>query len=173
MAGAGREVDATGEPAWKAVYAKEVDDMMKVLEGSGRTVLWLGAPVLGDTKENDAIKELDAVEKELAKAKKLGKEGNLKDGRAAIKSTKEKTGQATKVGDEYAQYESEKAAVQLLIDGLKAHAQKQTITTEIAAAPDFYYAEDYHQQYLAKNPDGYCGIGGTGVTCPVGIATTA
>jgi peptide-methionine (S)-S-oxide reductase len=43
------------------------------------------------------------------------------------------------------------------------------ITTEITPAPEFYYAEDYHQQYLAKNPDGYCGIGGTGVTCPVGI----
>jgi peptide-methionine (S)-S-oxide reductase len=42
------------------------------------------------------------------------------------------------------------------------------ITTEIAPAPPFYYAEDYHQQYLAKNPNGYCGIGGTGVTCPVG-----
>ncbi len=40
------------------------------------------------------------------------------------------------------------------------------ITTEVAAAPSFYYAEDYHQQYLAKNPNGYCGIGGTGVTCP-------
>jgi peptide-methionine (S)-S-oxide reductase len=44
-----------------------------------------------------------------------------------------------------------------------------TITTEIAPAPEFYYAEDYHQQYLAKNPDGYCGIGGTGVSCPVGL----
>ena len=43
------------------------------------------------------------------------------------------------------------------------------ITTEIVPAPDFYYAEDYHQQYLAKNPDGYCGLGGTGVTCPVGV----
>jgi peptide-methionine (S)-S-oxide reductase len=43
------------------------------------------------------------------------------------------------------------------------------ITTEIMAAPPFYYAEDYHQQYLAKNPDGYCGIGGTGVACPVGL----
>src|SRR5919106_4931976 len=42
------------------------------------------------------------------------------------------------------------------------------ITTEIQAAPEFYYAEDYHQQYLAKNPDGYCGLGGTGVTCPIG-----
>jgi peptide-methionine (S)-S-oxide reductase len=44
-----------------------------------------------------------------------------------------------------------------------------SITTEIAAAPPFYYAESYHQQYLAKNPGGYCGIGGTGVSCPVGV----
>jgi len=43
------------------------------------------------------------------------------------------------------------------------------ITTEIAAAGPFYYAEDYHQQYLAKNPNGYCGLGGTGVSCPVGL----
>jgi peptide-methionine (S)-S-oxide reductase len=43
------------------------------------------------------------------------------------------------------------------------------ITAEIADEPPFYYAEDYHQQYLAKNPGGYCGIGGTGVTCPVGV----
>jgi peptide-methionine (S)-S-oxide reductase len=44
------------------------------------------------------------------------------------------------------------------------------ITTEIVDAPAFYYAEDYHQQYLAKNPGGYCGLGGTGVSCPVGVA---
>jgi peptide-methionine (S)-S-oxide reductase len=44
------------------------------------------------------------------------------------------------------------------------------ITTEVRDAPPFYYAEDYHQQYLAKNPQGYCGIGGTGVSCPVGVA---
>jgi peptide-methionine (S)-S-oxide reductase len=44
------------------------------------------------------------------------------------------------------------------------------ITTEIREAPEFYYAEDYHQQYLAKNPNGYCGLGGTGVSCPVGLA---
>ncbi len=43
------------------------------------------------------------------------------------------------------------------------------ITTEILDAPPFYYAEDYHQQYLAKNPHGYCGIGGTGVSCPIGV----
>ena len=47
------------------------------------------------------------------------------------------------------------------------------ITTEILPAPTFYYAEDYHQQYLAKNPDGYCGIGGTGVTCPIGVGIAA
>ncbi|MDJ0497961.1 MAG: peptide-methionine (S)-S-oxide reductase MsrA [Acidimicrobiia bacterium] len=45
------------------------------------------------------------------------------------------------------------------------------ITTEIATAGAFYYAEEYHQQYLAKNPNGYCGIGGTGVSCPIGLAT--
>ena len=43
------------------------------------------------------------------------------------------------------------------------------ITSEIISAPEFYYAEDYHQQYLAKNPNGYCGIGGTGVICPIGL----
>jgi len=46
-----------------------------------------------------------------------------------------------------------------------------TITTEIREAPAFYYAEPYHQQYLARNPNGYCGLGGTGVSCPVGVAT--
>jgi peptide-methionine (S)-S-oxide reductase len=45
------------------------------------------------------------------------------------------------------------------------------VTTEIAPAGPFYYAEGYHQQYLAKNPNGYCGLGGTGVCCPVGVAT--
>ncbi|ACB93751.1 peptide-methionine (S)-S-oxide reductase MsrA [Beijerinckia indica] len=47
------------------------------------------------------------------------------------------------------------------------------ITTEILDAPPFYYAEDYHQQYLAKNPDGYCGLGGTGVSCPIGTGVAA
>ncbi len=47
------------------------------------------------------------------------------------------------------------------------------ITTEIAPAGPFYFAEDYHQQYLAKNPNGYCGIGGTGVTCPIGVGVEA
>lgn len=44
------------------------------------------------------------------------------------------------------------------------------VTTEIIDAPEFYFAEDYHQQYLAKNPFGYCGLGGTGVSCPIGVA---
>ena len=47
------------------------------------------------------------------------------------------------------------------------------ITTEILDAPELYYAEEYHQQYLAKNPDGYCGLGGLGVACPIGLARTA
>jgi peptide-methionine (S)-S-oxide reductase len=58
----------------------------------------------------------------------------------------------------------------------QAHLTKAgygTITTEIVEAPDFYYAEDYHQQYLAKNPAGYCGLGGTGVSCPIGVETAA
>jgi len=54
-----------------------------------------------------------------------------------------------------------------------AAAGHGAITTEIAAAGPFYYAEDYHQQYLAKNPNGYCGIGGTGVSCPVGLTRAA
>jgi len=45
------------------------------------------------------------------------------------------------------------------------------ITTELRDAPEFWYAEDYHQQYLEKNPGGYCGLGGTGVSCPIGVAT--
>jgi peptide-methionine (S)-S-oxide reductase len=48
-----------------------------------------------------------------------------------------------------------------------------TITTEIVDAPEFYFAEDYHQQYLAKNPNGYCGLGGTGVSCPIGVGVAA
>jgi peptide-methionine (S)-S-oxide reductase len=65
-------------------------------------------------------------------------------------------------------------------EGSKAVFQKEldaagygAITTEILDAPPFYYAEEYHQQYLAKNPDGYCGLGGTGVSCPVGLGKTA
>jgi peptide-methionine (S)-S-oxide reductase len=52
-----------------------------------------------------------------------------------------------------------------------ARAGFGAVTTEIAPAGPFYYAEDYHQQYLGKNPAGYCGLGGTGVSCPVGLTT--
>jgi peptide-methionine (S)-S-oxide reductase len=47
------------------------------------------------------------------------------------------------------------------------------VTTEIVEAGSFYFAEDYHQQYLAKNPNGYCGLGGTGVSCPIGVGVAA
>jgi peptide-methionine (S)-S-oxide reductase len=53
-----------------------------------------------------------------------------------------------------------------------AEAGYGSITTEIGPAPEFYFAEDYHQQYLAKNPAGYCGLGGTGLSCPVGVASS-
>lgn len=65
-------------------------------------------------------------------------------------------------------------------DGSKALYQKAlaakglgAITTEVAPAGEFYFAEDYHQQYLAKNPAGYCGLGGTGVSCPIGVGVSA
>jgi len=65
--------------------------------------------------------------------------------------------------------EASKAAYQAMLD----QAGYGEITTEILPAPEFYYAEAYHQQYLAKNPGGYCGLGGTGVACPIGLATQA
>jgi len=80
--------------------------------------------------------------------------------RSAIYTTTE--AQAGAARDSLARYQAELDA-----------AGHGAITTEIAAAGPFYYAEDYHQQYLAKNPDGYCGIGGTGVVCPIGIGVTA
>ncbi len=58
-----------------------------------------------------------------------------------------------------------KAAMQKALEG----AGYGAITTEILPAPEFYYAEEYHQQYLVKNPNGYCGFGGTGVSCPIGV----
>ena len=65
--------------------------------------------------------------------------------------------------------EASKAAYQKML----AAAGHGTISTEIAEAGPFYYAEEYHQQYLAKNPGGYCGLGGTGVSCPIGLETAA
>jgi len=65
--------------------------------------------------------------------------------------------------------EASRKAYQAVLD----QAGHGPITTEIREAPEFYYAEDYHQQYLAKNPWGYCGIGGTGVACPAGLVQSA
>ena len=62
---------------------------------------------------------------------------------------------------------AEAEAVRAAYDGQLAAAGKGAITTEIGLAPPFYYAEEYHQQYLAKNPNGYCGLGGTGVSCAI------
>lgn len=80
--------------------------------------------------------------------------------RSAIYTTTEAQAEAAR--DSLARYQAELEAA--------GHGR---ITTEIAPAGPFYYAEDYHQQYLARNPDGYCGIGGTGVVCPIGIGVTA
>jgi peptide-methionine (S)-S-oxide reductase len=72
----------------------------------------------------------------------------------------------------YVANESQRAAAEATREAYQAQltvAGLGTITTEIAPLGEFYYAEPYHQQYLGKNPNGYCGIGGTGVSCPVGI----
>jgi peptide-methionine (S)-S-oxide reductase len=72
----------------------------------------------------------------------------------------------------YARSKSQLAAALASRDAYQARltaAGYGPITTEVASAGEFFYAEDYHQQYLAKNPNGYCGIGGTGVTCPSGV----
>ena len=72
----------------------------------------------------------------------------------------------------YGRSEAQLAAARASRDAYQARltaAGYGPITTEIASAGEFYYAEDYHQQYLAKNPDGYCGLGGTGIACPIGV----
>jgi peptide-methionine (S)-S-oxide reductase len=69
--------------------------------------------------------------------------------------------------------DSQRAAAEASRDMFQARLKEQgygEITTEIAPLSEFYYAEGYHQQYLAKNPNGYCGLGGTGVSCPIGVA---
>lgn len=71
-----------------------------------------------------------------------------------------------------AQKSAAEASRDMFAGGLKA-AGFGAITSEIVPAPTFYFAEDYHQQYLAKNPAGYCGIGGTGVTCSIGTGVSA
>jgi peptide-methionine (S)-S-oxide reductase len=70
-----------------------------------------------------------------------------------------------------AQREAAEASRDRYAEALSAAGRGGEITTEIEDAGPFYYAEDYHQQYLEKNPNGYCGLGGTGVSCPVGLAT--
>jgi peptide-methionine (S)-S-oxide reductase len=75
----------------------------------------------------------------------------------------------------YTYGDAQRAAAEASRDAYQAELHRAgygDITTEILAAPDFYFAEDYHQQYLAKNPGGYCGLGGTGVSCPTGLAAT-
>ena len=67
------------------------------------------------------------------------------------------------------QFEAAERSRDMFQEVLSAH-RYGPITTEIIDAPEFYYAEDYHQQYLAKVPNGYCGLGGTGLSCPVGVA---
>jgi peptide-methionine (S)-S-oxide reductase len=71
-----------------------------------------------------------------------------------------------------AQLAAAEASRDLYADALAA-SHRGAISTEIRPAGDFYYAEDYHQQYLDKNPGGYCGIGGTGVACPIGTGVSA
>jgi len=73
----------------------------------------------------------------------------------------------------YATSEAQRAAAEASREAFQAKLSEAgfgAITTEILEAPTFYYAEDYHQQYLHKNPGGYCGLGGTGVSCPVGVS---
>src|SRR5438874_638175 len=69
------------------------------------------------------------------------------------------------------QREAAEASVAMFQEKLRESGYGE-ISTEIAQAGDFYYAEPYHQQYLAKNPNGYCGLGGTGVSCPIGLTTS-
>ena len=70
-----------------------------------------------------------------------------------------------------AQQQAAEGSLPKYAEALRAAGHSPDITTEIQPAGDFYYAEDYHQQYLAKNPGGYCGLGGTGVSCPVGLTS--
>jgi peptide-methionine (S)-S-oxide reductase len=83
--------------------------------------------------------------------------------------TQYRSGIYTFTGEQRKAAEASKAMYE---KGLKARGFG-AITTEIRDAPEFYFAEDYHQQYLAKNPMGYCGLGGTGVSCPIGVAEKA
>ncbi len=80
------------------------------------------------------------------------------------RGTQYRSGIYTYTGEQLAQAEASRFAFAPRLE----EAGFGAVSTEILLAPEFYYAEDYHQQYLAKNPAGYCGIGGTGVSCPIG-----
>ena len=88
--------------------------------------------------------------------------------------------QGNDLGTQYrsAIYTTSDAQREVADDSLAAYQEKLSaagygeITTEVRPAGDFYYAEPYHQQYLAKNPNGYCGLGGTGVSCPIGLTAS-
>ena len=80
--------------------------------------------------------------------------------------TQYRSGVYTYSAEQKKQAEASREAYQA---ALKKAGHGSAITTEIVDAPEFYFAEDYHQQYLHKNPDGYCGLGGTGVSCPIGL----
>lgn len=76
----------------------------------------------------------------------------------------------------YTYSDAQRAAAQRSLSMYQTELDKAgygKITTEVIPAPEFYYAEDYHQQYLAKNPNGYCGLGGTNVSCPIGVGAAA
>jgi len=83
--------------------------------------------------------------------------------------TQYRSGIYTASPDQAKAAEASRAAYQAALSA----AGRGRITTEIAPAGPFYFAEDYHQQYLAKNPNGYCGVGGTGVVCPIGVGVAA
>lgn len=70
------------------------------------------------------------------------------------------------------QHEAAEKSKELYQQALNNAGVSKTITTEIKQADEFYFAEEYHQQYLAKNPTGYCGVGGTGVSCPIGTGVS-
>ncbi len=82
------------------------------------------------------------------------------------RGTQYRSGIYTYTGEQLAKVEASRIAFAPKLE----EAGFGPVSTEILLAPEFYYAEDYHQQYLARNPAGYCGIGGTGVSCPIGVA---
>ena len=117
------------------------------------------APVDTSGQKAELLKEIEYLKGFLVSVeKKLGNEKFVANAKPEVVASEQKK-----------KAEASKALFQkeLAKNGMDA------ITTEILDAPKFYYAEDYHQQYLAKNPGGYCGLGGTGVSCPIGLKVEA